>query len=473
MNKKKWVNSKIIFTITMVFVGFCFVSISLWADYPESWGNDYYFHISGVEVADLENSPTPDEVGGYGDYTNLTAHLTPGKTFPVSLETNGFGGWDLYWTIWIDYDKDEDFEDEREVVFRGFGSTNVKGSISVPYCTITGDTRMRVSLGTHYTDSFGDIGYGEVEDYTVHITYNIGYSDAFSLTSTSAYRRAQPFTMPENGTIESIAMYHEAGTGSERMILAVYDGEGYPQNKIAVTPATYVITIPGWQTIDLENPVVVQWGTPIWLAWVYESNPGIRYQVGSPGRAQPDGNQTWSGGMPDPFGCSSKANYIYSIYAKYTSGGGETTYKTVGNTTIYGPTYLGAEIQAMPFTMPENGTIKSVTMYHNGGGSGDMILAVYDGEGTPQDLLSRTADTAVCSTTGWQTIKLESTVYVLEGATIWLAWCYDSNPGIRRKGGSPGAYKNGTCSGYMPDPFGSGGQHTSYIYSIYATYTVD
>jgi hypothetical protein len=56
-------------------------------------------------------------------------------------------------------------------------------------------------------------------------------------------------------------------------------------------------------------------GSSIWLAWVYQTNPGIAYQTGTPGRAQ--STDTWSGGMPDPFGSSSTGSYLYSIYATY------------------------------------------------------------------------------------------------------------------------------------------------------------
>jgi hypothetical protein len=122
-----------------------------------------------------------------------------------------------------------------------------------------------------------------------------------------------PFTMPENGTITSVTMYHTGGSGS--MILAVYDGEGTPQNRLAVTATTAVSGTTGWQTINLTSPVAVTGGQTVWLAWVYESNPGIRYQTGSPGRYQ--STQTWSGGMPDPFGSGSQSSYLYSIYATY------------------------------------------------------------------------------------------------------------------------------------------------------------
>jgi uncharacterized repeat protein (TIGR02543 family) len=147
----------------------------------------------------------------------------------------------------------------------------------------------------------------------VTCTATVGNTTVFGSTSTSANRRAMPFTMPEDGTIYCVTMYHTGGNGS--MILGVYDGEGTPQNRLGVTPTTAVSGSTGWQTIDLTSPAFVSSGSTVWLAWVYESNPGIAYQTGSPGRYQ--SGDTWSGGMPDPFGSGSQANYLYSIYATY------------------------------------------------------------------------------------------------------------------------------------------------------------
>jgi uncharacterized repeat protein (TIGR02543 family) len=371
----------------------------------------------------------------------------------------------------------------------------------------------------------------------VGTTVTVGNTTVFGSTTTTANRRAMPFTMPENGTINSVTMYHEGGSGG--LILGVYDGEGTPQNRLGVTPTTTINSSADWQTINLTSPAFVASGATVWLAWVYESNPGIYYESGSPGRAS--SSQTWSGGMPDPFGSSTTANYIYSIYATYTPsappqytlttnlvGNGTVTlnppggtydagtvvtltaapdsgwqfdgwsgdlsgstnpttiimnsYKivtatfsevgttgTVGITDVYGSTSTSGYRRALPFTMPEDGTITSVTMYHTGG-SGSMILAVYDGASTPQNRLALTATTAVSGSTGWQTINLTGSAFVSSGATVWLAWVYESNPGIRYQTGSPGRYQStASWSGGMPDPFGSGSQ-TTYVYSIYATY---
>jgi uncharacterized repeat protein (TIGR02543 family) len=381
-------------------------------------------------------------------------------------------------------------------------------------------------------------------DKTVTVTFTevgttgtVGHTTVFSLSTTTANRRAMPFTMPENGTINSVTMYHTGGSGN--MILGVYDGSGLPANRLGVTAATAVSGSTGWQTINLTSPAFVASGATVWLAWVYQSNPGIYYESGSPGRA--DAGVGWSGGMPDPFGSSTQSNYIYSIYATYTPsappqytlttntvGNGTVTLNppggtydagtvvtltatpdsgwqfdgwsgdlsgstnpttitmnsnksvtatfsevgttgTVGITAVYGSSSTSANRRAMPFTMPEDGTITSVTMYHTGG-SGSMILGVYDGASTPQNRLGVTASTAISGSTDWQTINLTGSAFVSSGSTVWLAWVYESNPGIRYTTGSPGRYQSSqTWSGGMPDPFGSGSQ-ASYLYSIYATY---
>lgn len=152
----------------------------------------------------------------------------------------------------------------------------------------------------------------------VPTTANVGITTIQSRRTTTQNRRAMPFIMPANGTLNSISMYHTGGNGD--MILAVYaDNNNAPGSLLATTPVTAVSSATDWQTINLINDVFVPANTRIWLAWIYQDNPGIFYSNGSPGRANI--NRTWSNNgnnMPDSFGNSTRANFRYSIYATYT-----------------------------------------------------------------------------------------------------------------------------------------------------------
>ena len=151
------------------------------------------------------------------------------------------------------------------------------------------------------------------------ITKTVGNTTVFSGITTTANRRAVPYTMSEAGQLQSVSIYHQGGTG--QMILAVYaDSAGKPGTRLGVTSATTVNSTEGWQTVALQSPVSVSSGQKIWLAWVFQnSHREFRATAGTPGRA--DSTATWSGGMPTTFGTSTVGNYIYSIYATYSTGG--------------------------------------------------------------------------------------------------------------------------------------------------------
>jgi len=397
----------------------------------------------------------------------------------------------------------------------------------------------------------------------------VGITTVQSSTTTTQNRRAMPFIMPEDGTLDSISMYHDGGNGD--MILAVYaDDNGLPGNLIGESADTPVSSATGWQTIDLQSPVFVAANAQIWLAWIYETNPGIYYSSGSPGRANI--NATWSNGadnMPNVYGASTQANFRYSIYATYSAGGepgntaptfasdplskpnategqgyggtlsndasdddgdlltfskvggpgwltvdldgslsgtptgsdvGANTFTVevsdgqasdtaalnitvdaagptsadVGITTVGTSTSTSGNRRAMPFTMPEAGALNSISMFHDGG-TGGLILAIYaDNNGAPGALLSSTGETALNSASGWQTVDLQGGVSLAANESFWIAWIFESNPGIRYVNGSPGrAQINVTWDNNgdnMPTTFGNSSQ-SAFRYSIYSSYT--
>jgi len=124
---------------------------------------------------------------------------------------------------------------------------------------------------------------------------------------------AELFIMPEDGTLQTISIYHEGGRG--QMLLGVYLGDGAPDLLISMTSLTPVSASAGWQTVALLDPVWIPEGTSIWLAWIFEGNPGIRCQTIPGGSVESDKN--WNTGMPDRFGSNRQANRIHSIHADY------------------------------------------------------------------------------------------------------------------------------------------------------------
>jgi hypothetical protein len=318
--------------------------------------------------------------------------------------------------------------------------------------------------------TFADYKYSVYCTYlpgAVPVTKTLGNTDVYSLSSTTANRRAQTITFTEAGMIQSISIYHNGGTG--RLLLGVYaDAGGSPGGRLGVTPEIVINAAAGWQTVPLTSPVAVASGQKVWLSWVFETNPGIRYIAGTPARAE--SAQIWSGGMPDPFGTSTFANYKYSLYCTYTTGTGPVV-KTVGNTDVYSLSSTTANRRALPVTFTEAGTIQSISIYHNGG-TGHVLLGVYaDASGAPGARLGVTASTVINSTGGWQTIPLTSAYSVASGQTVWLSWVFENNPGIRYVAGTPArAESPNLWAGGMPDPFGAA-SFGNYKYSLYCTYT--
>jgi hypothetical protein len=141
----------------------------------------------------------------------------------------------------------------------------------------------------------------------------VGNIDIYPEIIVQDKRCAERFFMPEDGTIVSLSIYHEGGSGE--MLLGLYLGESIPQVRVGVTPRTSVNESEGWQAVALTDPLWIPRGTPIWLAWVFKENSRIRYQAAPAGSVE--SNQTWNSAMPISFGSSSQVNRVYSIYMTY------------------------------------------------------------------------------------------------------------------------------------------------------------
>lgn len=141
-------------------------------EYCASAGNNAsYEWIAGVEVGSFTNTSGSAK---YTDFTGMTANLEAGQTYNITL-TPGFASttYDEYWKIWIDLNRDGDFDDANENVFDqgGMSKTAVTGTITIPAGTSEVTTRMRVTMkyNGEPTACENTFSYGEVEDYTVYI----------------------------------------------------------------------------------------------------------------------------------------------------------------------------------------------------------------------------------------------------------------------------------------------------------------
>jgi hypothetical protein len=159
--------------------------------------------------------------------------------------------------------------------------------------------------------------------FSIYCTYThdtvtiLGNTEVYSSTNAVTYRRAMPVTFTEAGEINSISIYHNGGIGN--LLIGVYsDQNGQPSSLLTVTNSTTVNYNEGWQTISLTNPLKVNSGQTIWLAWVFEKPVSVRYTTGTPGRAQ--SSATWSSGMPSTFGSYSTVGNKFSIYCTYIPG---------------------------------------------------------------------------------------------------------------------------------------------------------
>jgi parallel beta-helix repeat protein len=255
-------------------------------------------------------------------------------------------------------------------------------------------------------DVAGNISKSLSDDVTITLPDNnskyLGNIMVSNLVSTTANRRAVPATFIENGMIESISIYHNGGTGN--LLMGVYaDQSGSPYSLLGVTTSTLISSTEGWQTVSLLSPVTVSSGQTIWLSWVFQNNPGIRYSNGTPSRAQ--STESWSAGMPSSFGPSSFAEYNYSIYCTYSTG----------NTVIIQQDSSKPIINA--FSIPTTSSslqinINSFTASDNIGVTGFLITE------------NSTAPTA--DNTGWKTSAPTSYSFSTEGTKTLYAWTKDA-----------------------------------------------
>lgn len=129
-------------------------------------------YIAKVEFGNINNSSFVTN-SGYQNFTSQNTKLAKGNTYEIKITLGGTNRtYQKGYSVWIDFNKDGDFNDLAEQVWYKKPTTLnlVKGDIRIPNSVSTGLTRMRVSMSyDQIPRSCGNFDSGEVEDYTVFI----------------------------------------------------------------------------------------------------------------------------------------------------------------------------------------------------------------------------------------------------------------------------------------------------------------
>ena len=122
-----------------------------------------------ISKVELENLSHASDREGYGDFTDQAATLAPGGVYLARL-TPGNQSISNKWVGWIDFNRDGDFNDDRELIIFKEGNTAADCFFELPPNVATGATRMRIALrGDNFASPCYSYAQGEVEDYTVII----------------------------------------------------------------------------------------------------------------------------------------------------------------------------------------------------------------------------------------------------------------------------------------------------------------
>jgi photosystem II stability/assembly factor-like uncharacterized protein len=143
-------------------------------------GGDF---ISNVRLNTIDNSSGQT---GYSDFRGISTSLEPGESYEIAVTLASVFDLDVAYA-WIDYNQDEVFDNETELIsFGDFVNNVATANFTVPTTTLRGLTVMRVRsvFSDAGPEPCGDI-FGEVEDYSIDMG-NVAYCAAAGASGTGA-----------------------------------------------------------------------------------------------------------------------------------------------------------------------------------------------------------------------------------------------------------------------------------------------
>ncbi|MGN6617706.1 MAG: M4 family metallopeptidase [Ilyomonas sp.] len=178
--------------------------------YCLSAGSTTFMFIKKVEFGSI--SYQSGNNGGYGNFTGKSTNAAKGSFIQIKL-TPGYPStvYSVFWTAYIDYNQDGDFDDANEtVVATSIASSAVLSRyVYIPTTAKTGKTRMRIQMSYYGGEGpCGSLIYGEVEDYSVKITAPTARTSSDNLITGKLENATQQILVNPNPVTSSTATLH-------------------------------------------------------------------------------------------------------------------------------------------------------------------------------------------------------------------------------------------------------------------------
>ncbi len=150
-------------------------------DYSVDFTKSSYCESKGIDATNewidffgyntMENVSASD--GGYHDFTALSSNVALGEEVSFAYSAGMSGPkQEEHWKMWIDFNQDDDFDDDGEMLFGRKSSKKgmLTRKITIPLTALTGTTRLRLAMKRdEKPGSCENFDYGEVEDYNINI----------------------------------------------------------------------------------------------------------------------------------------------------------------------------------------------------------------------------------------------------------------------------------------------------------------
>ena len=285
--------------------------------------------INDVIVGTINNSSTSGQLSGYTDYSETHfMEMILGQTYHFNISRNTTVN-AVDRKIWIDYNRDGDFNDAGELVASESNSTTpaFDGTFVVPGLddVVLGETRMRIgsSLAGGTFNACGPVQVGEYEDYGI-VLIRDNQAPVITLTGTDV-------------AVEVNTVYNDAGATAFDNIEGNITSEivvdnGVDMSQAGVYLVTYSVTDKSGNTAsmvtrtvtvvnDLTKPVLtLNGGTPLmWSVLVPYADPGAT-ALDDPGAQDISSNISLSGTVDETTIGDYPITYtVYDSYGNMTS----------------------------------------------------------------------------------------------------------------------------------------------------------